>query len=52
MRRAATGRPQIYGTQFVRIGQETTRGAFAPDFMPDAVREATGVPRLAEQTAP
>lgn len=48
----ATGRPQIYGTQFLQIGAETTRGAFAADFMPDAVREATGVPRLAEQTLP
>lgn len=48
----ATGRPQIYGTQFTVGDAVVGRGAFDPDFMPDTVREATGVPRLAEQTAP
>jgi len=48
----ATGRPQIYGTQFTAGGAMAGRGAFDPGFLPDAVRQATGVPRLAEQTAP
>ncbi|WP_312221028.1 hypothetical protein [Brevundimonas sp.] len=45
----ATERPQIYGTQFVQTGAETTRGAFDPDFMPDSLRRDTRVPPLAEQ---
>src|SRR5690606_2254760 len=35
------GRPQIYGTQYIQMGTETTRGAFDPDFMPDSVRRDT-----------
>lgn len=46
------GRPQIYGTQYIQMGAETTRGAFDPDFMPDRVRRDTRVPPLAEQKAP
>jgi len=46
------GRPQIYGTQYIQMGAETTRGAFDPDFMPDSVRRDTRVPPRAEQTAP
>ncbi|MBD7941266.1 hypothetical protein [Brevundimonas guildfordensis] len=48
----ATGRPQIYGTQFVQTGAGTTRGAFDSDFMPDSLRRDTRVLPLAEQTAP
>ena len=48
----ATERPQIYGTQFVQTGAETTRGAFDPDFMPDSLRGDTRVPPLAEQQPP
>ncbi len=47
-----TGRPQIYGTQYIQIDTEMTRGAFDPDFMPDSVRRDTRVPPLAEQKAP
>ncbi len=46
------GRPQIYGTQYIQMGAETTRGAFDADFMPDSVRRDTRVPPLAEQKAP
>lgn len=48
----ATGRPQIYGTQFIQTGAETTRGAFDPDFMPDSLRRDTRVPSRSEQKAP
>ncbi|MBN9481604.1 MAG: hypothetical protein J0I52_15310 [Bordetella sp.] len=47
-----TGRPQIYGTQYIQTAEETTRGAFDPDFMPDSVRRDSRVPPLAEQRAP
>ncbi|MGH7028715.1 hypothetical protein [Brevundimonas sp.] len=49
----ATGRRQIYGTQFVQIGSEPTRQlALDRDLLTDAIREATLVPPLAEQTPP
>lgn len=49
----ATGRPQIYGTQFVALSdQPTTQSAFDRDLLTDAIRKANGVPPLAEQTPP
>ena len=50
---AATDRPQIYGTQFIAIpGQPTTQTALDRDLLTDAIRKATRVPPLAEQTPP
>lgn len=49
----ATGRPQIYGTQFVQSGDQPIRqSALDRDLLTDAVRQAAGVPPLAEQTPP
>lgn len=49
----ATGRPQIYGTQFIQISnQSMSRSALDRDLLSDAVRKATHVPPLAEQTPP
>ena len=48
----STGRPQIYGTQYIQIDAGMTRGAFDPGFMTDSVRRDTRVPPLAEQKAP
>lgn len=48
----ARGRPQVYGTQYIQVDTEMTRGAFDPGFMPDSVRRDTRVPPLDEQKAP
>jgi hypothetical protein len=48
----ATERPQIYGTQYIQMDAEMTRGAFDPDFMTDSLRRDTRVPPLAEQQPP
>lgn len=49
----ATGRPQIYGTQFIAIPDQPTRqSALDRDLLTDAIRKATRVPALAEQTPP
>ena len=44
------GQSQIYGTQFQRPpGQKWTQQPYRSDLLPDAVREASGVPPLAAQ---
>jgi hypothetical protein len=44
------GQPQIYGTQFLHPqGQKWTQEPYRRDLLPDAVREASGVPPLAAQ---
>ena len=49
----ATDQPQIYGTQFVAIpDQPTIQSALDRDLLTDAIRKATRVPVLAEQTPP
>ena len=49
----ATGRSQIYGTQFIAISdQPTRRSALDRDLLTDAIRQATQVPPLAAQTPP
>ncbi|MGH7020650.1 MAG: hypothetical protein ACREEY_12245 [Brevundimonas sp.] len=49
----ATGRPQIYGTQFIAFSDQPSRqSALDRDLLTDAVRKATRVPPLAEQTPP
>ena len=49
----ATDRPQIYGTQYMALsGQPTIQSALDRDLLTDAVRKATRVPPLAEQTPP
>ncbi len=49
----AVDRPQIYGTQFIAIpDQPTNQSALDRDLLTDSIREATGVPPLAEQTPP
>lgn len=48
----ATEQPQIYGTQYIQMDAEMTRGAFDPDFMTDSLRRDTRVPPLAEQQPP
>lgn len=49
----ATGRPQIYGTQFFGSSDQPFRqSALDRDLLTDAIRKATLVPPLAEQTPP
>lgn len=49
----ATDRPQIYGTQFIAIpDQPTIQSALDRDLLTDAIRRATRVPVLTEQTPP
>lgn len=49
----ATDRPQIYGTQFIAIpDQATIQSVLDRDLLTDAVRKASRVPPLAEQTPP
>lgn len=44
------GRPQIFGTQFsTPPGQDTTQEPYNRALVPDALREAVGVPRQAAQ---
>lgn len=46
------GQPQIYGTQFLHPpGGAWTQEPYRRDLLSDAVRQATGVPPLAEQDA-
>ncbi|MGO4410345.1 MULTISPECIES: hypothetical protein [unclassified Brevundimonas] len=50
---AALSQGEIYGTQFVQIGDQPIRqSTLDRDLLTDAVRQATGVPPLAEQTPP
>ena len=49
----ATGRSQIYGTQFIAFSdQPTIQSALDRDLLTDAIRKATRVPLLAEQAPP
>lgn len=49
----ATGRPQIYGTQFIAFSEQPTiQSALDRDLLTDSLRRATRVPPLAEQTPP
>jgi len=44
------GQPQIYGTQFLHnAGKPWTQEPYKRSLLPDALREATGVPSLAKQ---
>jgi len=44
------GQPQIYGTQFLHnAGKAWTQEPYKRDLIPDALRQATGVPTLAKQ---
>ena len=44
------GQAQIYGTQFkARKGEKATQGEYDRTLVPDALRDALGVPSLAEQ---
>lgn len=48
-----TGRPQIYGTQFIAFSdQPTIQNALDSGLLTDAIRKATRVPPLAEQAPP
>jgi hypothetical protein len=44
------GQPQIYGTQFLRHASSAwTQEPYRRDLLPDALRQATGVPPISEQ---
>jgi hypothetical protein len=43
------GKPQIYGTQFLKRDKKWTQEPYNRDFMSDALRQASCVPSLAEQ---
>lgn len=46
----AIGKPQIYGTQFMKQGgQPWTQAPYDRALLPDALRTASGVPTMAEQ---